>query len=193
MHKIITFLAFAVLSATGETGVEDTSSGGVRGLAMQKEGMVFRLYGTAKAEQRYMDKPIRDGTTMADCFDVKLLDPATGKELGYGTDCLADVRMVDGGLALVGTTTFTFENGDSFTSRGGTTVQPTTTAPLVSPGYTHITGSIPPPTKNSIIGGTGKYGNGWKANVRLSGAVNMSKLESDGKITFDCLFVVTPL
>ena len=42
--------AFVVLSVAGDMALEDRNSGGVRGLATQNEGMVFRLYGTTTAE-----------------------------------------------------------------------------------------------------------------------------------------------
>jgi hypothetical protein len=45
---------------------------------------------------------------------------------------------------------------------------------------------------NGVLGGTGAY-NGFMAQVRLSGAVNMSQLNSDGLIAFDCLFAVMPM
>lgn len=68
-------------------------------------------------------------------------------------------------------------------------VQPVT---VETPGSSHIAGAIPLPSENNVIEGTGRYAD-FRASVRLSGAVDLSALESDGKVTFDCLFVVNPL
>jgi hypothetical protein len=40
-----------------------------------------------------------------------------------------------------------------------------------------------------VIYGDGKFRKA-AAPVRLSGAVNLSKLDSDGEITFDCMFAI---
>jgi hypothetical protein len=45
---------------------------------------------------------------------------------------------------------------------------------------------------NGVIQGTGAYTR-LRAQVRLSGAVNLSRLDSDNLISFDCLFAITPL
>jgi hypothetical protein len=45
---------------------------------------------------------------------------------------------------------------------------------------------------DGIIAGTGAYRN-FRAQVRLAGAVNLSRLDSDGEIAFDCLFAISPL
>ena len=159
-------------------------SGGLPGAAM-----VVRLIGDAEAYEGTV--PDIDGDGVEDpalCFDVDILD-AAGRHIGTATDCLSNITGVGDGMALVGTTTFRLANG-TFVSRGSTTVQPvTTTAPTPA---THTTGAIPMEGSNGILSGTGAYRN-FQAEVRLSGAVNLSRLESDGRIAFDCLFAVTPL
>ena len=45
------------------------------------------------------------------------------------------------------------------------------------------------PSDNSVMYGDGKFKNAY-GSVRLSGAVNMSALETAGKIVFDCVFVI---
>jgi hypothetical protein len=159
------------------------------GAGLPGRGTVLRLTGTNVAYPgMVMDI---DGDELEDdalCFDVNLLD-ASGRIIGTATDCLSEITPVEGGLALVGTTTFNLPNG-TFIARGYTTVQPLTTT-MPSPA-THTTGAVPMPGTNGVIHGTGAYEN-FQAEVRLSGAVNMSRLDSHGEITFDCLFSVLPL
>ena len=71
-------------------------------------------------------------------------------------------------------------------SRGLTTVQPVLHG---SVDFTHITGAIPSPGDEGVIYGDGKFKNA-SGPVRLSGAVNLSELASDGLITFDCMFLI---
>ena len=111
----------------------------------------------------------------------------TGKVIGTAEDCLSDMTPVGDGLSVTGTTFFNFTEGGTLISRGETSVQPTT---IGSDAFTHITGAIPAPGSNQVIGGTESYQN-VTGTVRLSGAVNLSLLESDGKITFDCIFQIT--
>lgn len=148
--------------------------------------IIVALKGTGTAQARTV--PDIDGDSVDDpatCFDIDLVDLKTDNVIGSASDCLSDITPVGDGLALVGTTYFNFNEG-TLISRGLTTVQPTTHG---SPDVTHITGAIPSPGDNNIVGGTGPFV-GATGTVRLSGAVNMSKLNSDGEITFDCVFVI---
>jgi hypothetical protein len=153
------------------------------------KGAVLRLMGTGEAYAGMVPDIDGDGADdPATCFDVNLYD-ASGKMIGTATDCLSEITPVGDGLALIGTTIFRLPNG-TFVSRGRTTVQPITT--IMPTPATHITGAIPMDGSNGVLYGTGAF-SGFTAQVRLSGAVNMSQLDSDGLITFDCLFAVTPL
>ena len=157
--------------------------------ALPGSGTVVRLVGDAVAYEGTV--PDIDGDEVDDpalCFDVDVLD-AAGRKIGTATDCLSNIENVGGGMALVGTTTFRLANG-TFVSRGYTTVQPVTTSEPTP--ITHTTGAIPMEGADGILSGTGAYRN-FQAEVRLSGAVNLSRLASDGRITFDCLFAITPL
>lgn len=87
------------------------------------------------------------------------------------------------------TSTFDFGHGHSFTTQAPVSAQPIL---VETPGVTHMTGAVPPPGQSTVIEGTGRY-EGFRASVRIAGAVDLSRLESEGKITLDCLFVVTPL
>ena len=156
---------------------------------LPSNGTVLRLLGDAVAYESMV--PDIDGDGVDDpalCFDVDLLD-ASGRKIGTATDCLSNITGVDGGLSLVGTTIFRLNNG-TFISRGHTTVQPITTSEPTP--ATHTTGAIPMNGTNGVIDGTGAYKH-FEAQVRLSGAVNLSRLDSEGRIAFDCLFSVTPL
>ena len=52
-----------------------------------------------------------------------------------------------------------------------------------------MTGAVPSPSDNGVIYGDGKFKNA-AGPVRLSGVVNLSMLNSDGLITFDCVFII---
>jgi len=121
------------------------------------------------------------------CFDLNLVDAKTGKVIGKASDCLSGINSstTDNGLMLTGTTFFFFKGG-TLVSRGLTTVQPVLHG---SAGFTHITGAVPSPTENGVIYGDGKFKNA-NGPVRLSGAVNLIALDSDGLITFDCVFII---
>ena len=197
MLVLIIVVIFSVSACSEDSPLtpdtNDTSilkdNGGSGGAGLPGQGTVLRLVGTGVAyEGTVMDIDGDGEEDDALCFDVDLLD-ARGRKIGTATDCLSEINSVGDGLALVGTTIFNLSNG-TFISRGYTTVQPLTTN-MPSPA-THTTGAVPMPGTNGVIHGTGAYQN-FQAEVRLSGAVNMSRLDSDGEITFDCLFSVLPL
>ena len=197
MLVLIIVVIFSVSACSEDSpltpGTNDTSTikanGGSGGAGLPGNGTVLRLAGTGVAyEGTVMDIDGDGEEDDALCFDVELFD-SSGRKIGTATDCLSMINPVGDGLALVGTTIFNLPNG-TFISRGYTTVQPLTTN-VPSPA-THTTGAVPMPGSNGVIHGTGAYKN-FQAEVRLAGAVNMSRLDSDGEITFDCLFSVLPL
>lgn len=146
-----------------------------------------RLVGTGEA---YDGNPLFDAFDLplvdALCFDIDLVDIKTGRVIGTASDCLSDISGDPvNGLALTGTTFFNFPGGTLIT-RGLTSVQPILHG---SPDFTHITGAIPQPGDDNVIYGDGKF-SGASGTARLSGTVNLSELESDGLITFDCIFVL---
>jgi hypothetical protein len=121
------------------------------------------------------------------CFDVDLVDAKTGNVIGSASDCLSGIApsVTDNGLMLTGTTFFYFPGGNLI-SQGLTTVQPVLHG---SADFTHITGAVPSAADNGVIYGDGKFKNAT-GPVRLSGAVNLGLLDSDGLITFDCVFII---
>jgi len=121
------------------------------------------------------------------CFDVDLIDVKTSSVIGRASDCLSGITpsVTDSGVMLTGTTFFFFPGG-TLISQGLTTVQPVLHG---SADFTHITGAVPSPGDNGVIYGDGKFKNA-NGPVRLSGAVNLSLLNSDGLITFDCAFII---
>ncbi len=161
-----------------------------------EERMVLQVYGEGRAKTRMIWSP--EGRIEATCFAVDLIDVTSGEVVGRARDCLSDIQVVDGdgpSLALIGTTFFMFDNGDRIVARGKTTVQPKTTSNTNE--ITHITGAIPSADDANNVGfgvlerlGRGAY-SGVGGAARLSGAVNLSKLDSEGKISFDCIFVLT--
>ena len=201
MKQLIFLLTAATLALTGcnptepaDTSTSNDPSVGVALAASGNSGLpgratVLRLRGTGTAYAGTVADIDGDGgDDDATCFDIDLYD-ASGRKIGTATDCLSNIQGVGDGMALVGTTTFNLPNG-SFTTRGHTSVQPVTTGGPTP--ATHVTGAIPMDGDNGVISGTGVY-EGFRAQVRLSGAVNLSRLDSDGEITFDCLFAMIPL
>lgn len=173
--------------------------------------MVLRLKGTADAVIADVPDPkglIGDqavfpveGEAKAFCFTVDMIDVNQDKVVGEATDCITVIGTVGAdpnvGLLVVGTTTFDFGNGHTFTTQGLTTVQPTTHG---SPSVTHITGAIPGDGAGSdVIASKGKFKT-LAASARLSGAVNLTYFDPTivdptilNQMTFDCLFVVSQL
>ncbi len=122
----------------------------------------------------------------ATCFDMDLIDAKTGKVIGSGSDCLSGVTPsdTDNGLKMTATTFFYFPGG-TLISQGLVTVQPKLHG---STEFTHITGAVPSPSENNVIYGDRKFKKA-AGSVRLSGLVNLNKF-ADGKITFDCVFII---
>jgi hypothetical protein len=167
---------------------QTTSAEKIRGnVGLPGRGSTLRLKGVGHGYDGTVPDIDGDGVDdPATCFDVDLFD-SSGMKIGTATDCLSNITGVGDGLALVGTTIFNLPNG-TFVTRGNTTVQPLTTS-AASPA-THITGAISEDGTNGVLHGTGAF-RGFEAQVRLSGAVNMSDIDS-GIIVFDCLFMVSP-
>jgi hypothetical protein len=160
------------------------------GLGPSAKPMVLRLKGSAAESVQKVADPnnLIPGTDdEASCYTVDLFDVSQDRLVGTATDCITIIGTANGGVQVVGTTEFDFGKGHTFTTQGLTTVQPTTHG---SPGITHITGAIPTPGSNGVIAGTGRF-EGFEAEARLSGAVNLSAFPAIG--TFDCLFVVSRL
>ena len=150
--------------------------------------VVARLAGTAQAYPG--DELFNEfGLTPlgALCFDLDLVDAKTGNVIGTASDCLSGIMpsTTDNGTMLTGTTFFFFPGG-TLVSQGLTTVQPVLHG---SPDSTHITGAVPSSGANGVVYGDGKFRNA-SGPVRLSGAVNLSLLNSDGIITFDGVFII---
>lgn len=161
--------------------------------ANSKKHLVLQLKGSDIGEIRYIDTS-GDGhkDTVANCFDVDVYNPANGKLIGTGTDCLQPTSsdgnedITQRNIALTGTGFFHLKKG-TLVVRGFTTVRPvlqTTSSKGVD--FTHITGAN---GDAGVLYGTRKYRNST-GNVRLSGQVDMSELITDGRIYFDCIFII---
>jgi hypothetical protein len=146
------------------------------------------------------------GVTVGDefgCFELPILDLASGNPVGIGVDCLYIFDGDDSG-AMVEAKSFFFLPRGTLVNHGCTSVRPFWEG-VGDSGVTHMTGSIGP----SELGGSDSplagspcvdadgviYAtNGMKkfldGAVRLSGAVNLSNL-GNGVITFSCLFVLS--
>ena len=168
----------------------------------QKTERVIRMVGTAVGEMREIDTNGNGRPdTMANCFDVTIVDPSTDEFVGIASDCLSDVEvlneddpecnstesLVGCSVRLVDTAFFRYYDG-TIVSRGTVTIQPVTDRDSAKAGITHITGSVPP--NNNIPYGLESYAQ-VKGKVRLSGAVDMTDTVSLNTITFDCVFLMS--
>jgi hypothetical protein len=166
-----------------------------------REELVLRMVGTTVGETREIDTDGNgEADTTANCFDIILEDPHTNEFVGIATDCLYDVEvlnvddpacnstesLVGCSVRLVDTAFFRLYSG-TFVSRGAVTIQPVTDEDTGNAGITHITGSHP--DGDNIRYGLEAYA-GKTGQVRLYGAVDMSKVVSDNEITFDCIFII---
>ncbi len=196
MKKTIYFLNNQQLSSFSAIVVLLLSIGTYPAHAGGKNHLVLQLRGADIGEMRHIDTD-GDGITdtEANCFDVDLFNPATGKQIGTGTDCLASPSVVvdDGGEAPLGaniklTGTGFFNIGNSLlVVQGLTTVRPVlhpTTRDDVT--FTHITGAN---GDGGVMYGTKRFKKS-SGKVRLSGQVDMSRLPEENLIYFDCIFIV---
>ncbi|HSR43205.1 MAG TPA: hypothetical protein VLL48_13550 [Longimicrobiales bacterium] len=195
--KTLTLLAAALLT----TGCGDSSDGVVEPERdLEPEGpafavgpgakpMVLRLLGSDEMTPETVADPddVIPGADEAVCYTVPMWDVSQDRVAGTAKDCISVLGTASGGVQVVGTTTFDFGGGHTFTTQGLTSVQATTHG---SPGITHVTGAIPSPGSNGVIAGTGRFRK-LRAMARLSGAVNLTDFPASA--TFDCLFVITPL
>lgn len=169
------------------------------------ERLVLQMLGESTLEGNLADIDATEGTDLLGpgglkvdpddfaCFRMPLIDPESGTALGTGVDCL---RFDDDSNAptQIGVTAISF-----FSMPGGTLVNMgKTSLGAFIPGFgdgrvngdgtgpkvTHMTGSIPGPSKNSLIGGTGEFADA-KGFARVSGAVN-----AEGTPFFNCLWRV---
>lgn len=186
--RAIVLLGAAFAGASGLLGAGAATSPASVTEGMSRPGRVVLLQGTAVGQVRdvsaFTGAP---GASQALCFDIPIIDPLTGRVIGTASDCLMNVQPVgnEGGMSLTAVTFFNLPGG-TIVAQGNTSVQPTT---IGSPSVTHITGAIPDAGQNSIIAGTGAFRRAT-GPVRLSGAVNLSRLGSHGEITFDCVFII---
>ena len=138
-----------------------------------------------------------NGLLAANCFEADVFDLVSGERLGSAEDCLSEIAMGGGtasgsGVQVVGTTIFDLERG-RLVIQGLTSVQPVNWPTLGERfRFTHVTGANS--TANAVVDGEGIFANtgdfvGTQARVRLSGQVDLS-MASEGRIAFDCIFVV---
>jgi hypothetical protein len=139
------------------------------------------------------------------CFRMDMRDPASGDVIGFGVDCLIlhDVpgqvvngnglangkafQNLAGDVAVEAVSIFDFGGGDIIVTAGLTSVRPLLEGfgDRGAPARTHISGSIPDPSANSILLAEGNFA-GSKGPARVSGALAIT---SNG-LFFDCLWVL---
>jgi hypothetical protein len=128
------------------------------------------------------------------CFEIGLLAPSSGANIGTGVDCLSPKpiaavwrRYRHDTFDAIEVTAFSFFilPGGAFVSTGMTSVRGFIPDVGSAGRYTHVTGSIP--DGDNIISGTGQFEKG--GSTRVSGAVDMSEFGASGIIDFNCLWV----
>lgn len=124
------------------------------------------------------------------CFEIDLVDPASGVIVGTGVDCLAPTPVGPVGnefdAIVVEAFSFFMLPGGSFVSNGLTSVR------AFIPGigdaggdFTHVTGSLP--DGDNIVGANGQFAE--SGSTRVSGAVDLSQFGA-GIVSFNCLWIV---
>ena len=149
------------------------------------QSLAVVVQGTAEGELRMIDPGDGEEVEM-NCFDVDLVDAASGRIVGSATGC-DDLNSIEpdpsGGAGFsISNTQFFHLPGGMITTSLRTTVQPVLEG---SPGITHITGSIG--DEMNIVAGTRRYQNA-QGTAHLVGAVNLAGLDGENIITFDCVF-----
>ena len=139
------------------------------------------------------------------CFQMDMLDPATGSVIGTGTDCLifhdipgrivsanglangAAFQNLAGDVAVEAVSVFDFGGGDIIVTAGLTTVRPMLEGfgNGGAPARTHVTGSIPDPSAGSVLLAEGTY-TGRQGPVRVSGALSVGA----AGLFFDCVWIL---
>jgi hypothetical protein len=120
------------------------------------------------------------------CFDIDLIDAKTDRVIGSGSDCLSAITPSEnGGMALTATSFFHFPGG-TLVSEGLVSVRPKLHG---LDEYTHVVGAAPAPSENNVIYADGNFEDA-AGSVRLSGLVNLSRLQEFGIINFDCVFII---
>lgn len=199
-HKFLKLMAFLVWITVPQAVLASSDT----------KGSVVKFYGLANANvisNNIASKITRTNIDLTgyDCFELPVLDPASGKKQGVGVDCLRPIDTAGDakgeGLQMEAITFFFFKNG-TLVNHGCTSVRPFFEG-VGDTGVTHLTGSIGPsefgalPSNNApeackvdqgIIYSSGAY-RGSPGSVRLSGAVNLSNA-NNGQIKFSCLFVL---
>ena len=139
------------------------------------------------------------------CFRMDMLDPASGNIIGFGVDCLLfhDVpgqfvhanglangkafQNLAGDVAVEAVSIFDFGDGNVIVTSGLTSVRPLLDGfgDGGAPARTHVSGSLPDPSANSILLAEGIFA-GRQGPARVSGAL---AIDSSG-LYFDCLWVL---
>ena len=201
MKRKLSLLAFSVAVLVGLIGVGLTVFGGNSDTteAAAERQFAVALRGTdlvavpTDLNGEPNDGPDGVGDNEAACFTGDLVNLNNNKVIGTAVDCLSNVNATEFSpqIILNGTAIFNFPQGQ-LVSTAATTVSPLQQGTGgVQEGFTHATGAPAPMSGSNIIDGTGAFKNAeGNGTVRLSGLVNMSKLASDGTITFDCVFII---
>jgi hypothetical protein len=168
-------------------------------LAAESETLALQFLGTADAAPWDALSPevsieIADLVDIDDlegfsCFELDLVDPASGVVVGIGVDCLAPTPVGPAGNIFdaieVEAFSFFMLPGGSFVSNGLTSVRAFVPGIGDAGGaFTHVTGSLP--DGNNIIGANGQFVD--EGSVRVSGAVDLSGFAPT--ISFNCLWIV---
>ena len=131
------------------------------------------------------------------CYEVEMVNPATGWRIGTGYDCIANPgSLLDANEGTVTTYyIFSFLGRGSIISHNRVVVRSASDDDTYNPvpvghgpvnsDFTHILGSFP--TDNTIEGGTRRYKNA-SGRVRVSGGVSLTNFPTT--IEFDDLFVI---
>lgn len=181
------FFSFLIVIATGPPA---------EAMGKKKKDLFVRVVGTAVGELEFVPDIDGDGIDdIANCFTIEIRSLDKDKKIGDATECINFDALVGDGFASVNTTTLRIKK-DEVTVRHLVTIQPITTGLSF---VTHIVGSfpgsipdfsgLPPDLKTGILGGTHKYKQA-SGDVRMSGGVDLTFVDSRNEIHFDSIYLV---
>ncbi len=186
--KYIGVLAIGLFSNSGSFAETITTDN----FYSKNSRLTVHMLGTDIVEERLVPDIDGDGVDdIARCFDMQLLDVETGRVIGHGADCVANLTPVGGGLQIDATYYLNLKRG-SLVIRGKNTAQPVlreTVTTTTGEPYSHSVAASG--DWNSALGGSGLYAD-VVGRLRVSGLMNIDNVKgmSDDSAFLDLILMI---
>ncbi|MEE2729783.1 MAG: hypothetical protein VYA55_03125 [Pseudomonadota bacterium] len=141
-----------------------------------KDTLAVHMIGTDIVEERIVPDIDGDGVDdLARCFDMELRDVRTGRVIGHGADCVANLTPVGSGLQIDATYYLELNNG-SLVIRGKNSAQPVLRETVTTvDGYPYTHSVAASGDWDAMLEGTGIYADRG-GRLRVSGLMNISNV-----------------